>query len=230
MHSHTLLSALAIISLATSPLAASAQPSSGHAIHRRALRRSPSGFFADLWARRLPITTTTTVTVDATSTQVIWVTATSYPNSAIPTGEPKMNATSVSSMYSEYPNATASATVIPSATQTGTNATATETQWWSSAASSINPSVTSPTARPNATRTEGWILITDTPGIDDATTSAHHFDPSSAAASLASSLSSASSEAAESTGVSSAAVPDATKVSSTVTVANETGTAFESTS
>ncbi|GHJ85728.1 hypothetical protein NliqN6_2130 [Naganishia liquefaciens] len=234
MHTHNLLSALSLVSLVASPLAASAQPSSRPAVHRRALRRSPSGFLADLWARRLPITTTTTVTVDATSTQVIWVTATSYPNSAIPTSEPTMNTTSVSSVYNEYPNATASATLVPSATQTGINASATETEWWASATTSVLPTLTSPTAKPNATRTEGWILITDTPGIENATTSAHHFDPSSAAASFASSLSSASSEAAQSTGgvthVSSATVPNATEVSSTAAIANETGTATGTTS
>lgn len=215
MHTHNLLSALALVALGVAPLASTAHPSAPPAIHRRSQRRSPSNFFANLWERRLPITATTTVTVDATSTRVVWATATSYPGSAIPTSEPSANSTTILPIPTEGLNATLP--LPSSAVETSANYTTTASEWWETSSTSAGGSLVSPTARPNATRTEGWIVIpTNIASLsENETTSSHHYDASSAAASEASSL-------ASYTDVSSTLAPIVTGVSSTLS--GESGT------
>ncbi|KAJ9102944.1 hypothetical protein QFC19_004500 [Naganishia cerealis] len=183
MRTTSLATVLAIISLGAAPIAATGHPSPS-AAHRRSQRRSPSNFFANLWERRLPITATTTVTVEATSTQVLWVTATSYPGSEAPTGVPTKNATVDPSLPATADLNSTTVTVTSSfisAVQTEGNYT-TASEWWATNSQSGRSSSSGPTATPNATRTEQWIHIpTDAPSTDNATTSSHHYDGSSAA-------------------------------------------------
>ncbi|KAJ9108777.1 hypothetical protein QFC21_000097 [Naganishia friedmannii] len=218
MRTTSLATVMAIIFLAASPATASGNPSSA-ATHRRSHRRSPSSFFANLWERRLPITATTTVTIEATSTQVVWVTATSYPGSAAPTSVPTQNSTvdpSLASTAADWNSTTVIATSSSSsAVQTEGNYTS-ASEWWPSKSQSGGISNAGPTASPNATRTENWILVpTAVPSDDNATTSAHHYDASSAASAFSSELMYSASL--------SASLPNATTVSSTTLGWNETG-------
>ncbi|KAJ9125153.1 hypothetical protein QFC22_000107 [Naganishia vaughanmartiniae] len=217
MRTTSLASALAIIFLAASPATATGNPSSAQ--HRRSQRRSPSSFFANPWERRLPITATTTVTIEATSTQVVWVTATSHPGSVVPTGLPTQNSTadpSLASTTADWNSTTVIATSSSSsAVQTGTNYTS-ASEWWPTNSQSGGLSSARPTAKPNATRTENWVVVpTAVPSDDNFTTTAHHYDASSAASAFSSELMYSASL--------SASAPNATDVSSSTTLGwNET--------